>query len=97
MNGRCSGGGEGVRGSRSSSIVPLPGAKLRRAGAWGLGAGGVGGLSLDAVSFLVTREGGGLRILLSLALCIASAILVGMGFAVDWLGKRRYENGGAYR
>ena len=83
-----------MSGRRSSSIVPLPGAKLKRAGAWGLGAGGVGGLSLDAISFVVTGEIVGLRMLLSLALCIASAVLVGIGFAVNWMAKRKYERGG---
>ncbi|HYS70827.1 MAG TPA: hypothetical protein VEM95_00220 [Thermoplasmata archaeon] len=76
-------------------LVPLPGSRLRTIGMWGLGAGGVGGLGLDAVTFLITGRGDAVRIGLSAGFCLASAAVVAVGFVADRRLLRRHERGGA--
>ena len=61
---------------------------------WGLGAGSIGGLGLDAVSFLVTGEGDGVRIALSAGLCVASGTTLLVGLVADRLLRRKHERGG---
>ena len=80
-----------------SRLVPLPGSRLRQTGMWGLSAGGVGGLGLDALSFLITSRGSDVRILLSAGLCLVSAALVVIGSLLDRVLRRKYEGGGASR
>jgi len=75
-------------------LVPLPGSRLRKVGMWGLGAGGVGGLALDAITFLITGRGEAVRIVLSAGLCLASATVVALGFVADRRIRRRHERGG---
>ena len=76
-------------------LVPLPGSGLRKVGMWGLSAGGVGGLALDAVTFLITGRGDAVRIVLSAGLCLSSAAVVALGFVADRRLRRRHERGGA--
>ena len=75
-------------------LVPLPGSRLRTIGMWGLGAGSVGGLGLDAVTFLITGRGDAVRIALSGGLCISSAGVVAVGLVADRRLRRRHERGG---
>lgn len=84
-----------MAGEGRARLVPLPGSRLRAVGTWGLGAGGVGGIALDAVAYAITGRGDAVRIVLSAGLCAASAAVVALGLLVDWRLRRRHEGGGA--
>jgi hypothetical protein len=70
---------------------------MRKVGMWGLSAGGVGGLGLDAISFLLTGRGEEVRIVLSAGLSVASGTVVAMGLIVDRRIRKKQEHGGISR
>jgi len=86
-----------MRGRDWARLVPLPGSRIRKMGMWGLSAGGVGGVGLDAVSFLLTGRGDEVRIVLSAGLCIASGAVVALGLIVDLRIRKKHERGGISR
>jgi len=86
-----------MAGEDRSRLVPLFGSNMKRAGMWGLSAGGVGGLGLDALSFVITGRGDAIRITLSTALCLASGGLILFGFLADRALRKKYEGGSGGR
>jgi len=78
-------------------LVPLPGSRLKTVGLWGLGAGGVGGLGLDALSYAITGQGNSIRIALSAGLCLASGAVIVVGLLADRRLRETHERGDGAR
>ena len=70
-------------------LVKKRGKPLRRIGFRILGLGAVASLSIDFLTWILTREGNPVRITLALLLLGGAAIAIGVGSLWDWRDKRK--------
>jgi len=71
--------------------VPVYGSVLKSVGKWGLGVGAIGGLTLDGITWLATRQGAAFRILLGLLVCAVSLWLIAVGHLLNLRSRSKLE------